>query len=236
VSRKPRRGRRWGSRAEPFRSERSRRMRGTDVACLARSVSCAAAGRASVRAIMRRRRKLRRHALDDLLPVRSTSNTRPIPSRKTGLKSWQRPDKAGGPTGLLSFDSRLVRVTGWTRRRAGARSLSPAAIRAGAANGSPTQADDLPEPQIEGLKPVRSQWRNPTAEADSLDLGRPSWVSCWRDGAFARYANARRRLPFYPFVSPCNSVMEPSASSTLKSTPVPSKVRMTSRASSFPSV
>ena len=83
---------------------------------------------------------------------------------------------------------------------------------------------------------VRSQWRNPTAEADSLDLGRPSRVSCWRDGAFARYANARRRLPFYPFVSPCNSVMEPSASSTLKSTPVPSKVRMTSRASSFPSV
>ena len=34
---KRRRGRRWGSRAEPFRSERSRRVRGADVARVARS-------------------------------------------------------------------------------------------------------------------------------------------------------------------------------------------------------
>jgi hypothetical protein len=63
----------------------------------------------------------------------------------------------------------------------------------------PTQADDLPEPQSEGLKPVRSQWRNPTAETDSLDLDRPSWVWRWRDGAFARYASARRGLPLLAF-------------------------------------
>ena len=37
LSGKRRRGRRWGSRAEPFRSERSRRMRGADVARVARS-------------------------------------------------------------------------------------------------------------------------------------------------------------------------------------------------------
>ena len=51
LSGKRRRDRRWGSRAEPFRSERSRRMRGADVARVARSPPAAAVGRASVRAI-----------------------------------------------------------------------------------------------------------------------------------------------------------------------------------------
>ena len=51
MSGKRRRGRHWGSRAEPFRSERSRRMRGADVARVARSPPATAVGRASVRAI-----------------------------------------------------------------------------------------------------------------------------------------------------------------------------------------
>ena len=44
LSGKRRRGRRWGSRAEPFRSERSRRMRGADVARVARSPPTAGSG------------------------------------------------------------------------------------------------------------------------------------------------------------------------------------------------
>ena len=51
LSGKRRRGRRWGSRAEPFRNERSRRMRGADVARVAGSPPAAAIGRAFVRAI-----------------------------------------------------------------------------------------------------------------------------------------------------------------------------------------
>ena len=51
LSGKRRRGRRWGSRAEPSRSEKSRRVRGADVARVARSPPAAAVGRASVRAI-----------------------------------------------------------------------------------------------------------------------------------------------------------------------------------------
>ena len=50
-SRKRRRGRRWGSRAEAFRSERLQCMRGAGVARVARSHATAAVGRASVRTI-----------------------------------------------------------------------------------------------------------------------------------------------------------------------------------------
>jgi hypothetical protein len=51
TEREARRDRRWGSRADPFRTERSRRMRGADVARVARSPPSAAVGRAFVRAI-----------------------------------------------------------------------------------------------------------------------------------------------------------------------------------------
>ncbi len=49
--RKRRRGRRWGSKAEPSRSERLRGMRGAGVARVGRSPLAAAVGRGSIRAI-----------------------------------------------------------------------------------------------------------------------------------------------------------------------------------------
>ena len=118
LSGKRRRGRRWGSRAEPFRSERSRRMRGADVApCGPVPTRRRRWSRICTRP-MRRRRELRRHALDDDCPG-SSSTARLSQRFGNGLtKQANSAARYCSPVGRCA--SKMVGVR--TCRRAAARS------------------------------------------------------------------------------------------------------------------
>jgi hypothetical protein len=96
LRRKRRRGRRWGLRAEPFRTERSRRMRSADVARVARSHPTAAVGRASVRAICATA-GCRAGTPSAMIAARKLIDREPIQSLRTSPEILMTPDKQAAP-------------------------------------------------------------------------------------------------------------------------------------------